>query len=108
MYNQVGGCCINNFVGCNLTDSQGNKTRNCNVSIIGQTNNNCSNPALQLLYGNAICRFPTINDVPFPNVNQTNTSIYDMSAEELANYVNSTTGNNNSACPLALNWMLSN
>lgn len=94
-----GGCCINNFVGCNLTDSQGNKTRNCNVSIIGQTNNNCSNPALQLLYGNAICRFPTINDVPFPNVNQTNTSIYDMSAEELANYVNSTTGNNNSACP---------
>ena len=97
------GCCPNKFIGCDATNSEGNRIRNCNVSIFNNNGNNqnssCYNIVLNTLYGHAISRFSTINDIPFPNLPSTASSIYDMTPQQLADYTQSNTGNNNAVCP---------
>lgn len=98
------GCCPNKFIGCLATNSDGFLIKNCNVSIFNTNNGNnqissCFNPILNNLYGHAISRFSTINDIPFPNLPATTSSIYDMTPQQLADYTQSNTGNNNAVCP---------
>ena len=93
------GCCPNAYIGCETTDSNDNNTRKCHIPIIpmfGNPNNACMNWNLVALYGHAICRFPTINDIPFPNMPNPTGSVYDMTAEEISNYA---LGGNKEVCP---------
>ena len=76
------GCKTNNYIGC--------ANRDCSISIWG--NLAASNLAIRPLYDNAIIRFPTINDVKFPNADTLKTqSIYDMSLAQASDFMNTNT-----------------
>ena len=88
-YAQSNLCC-NSFIGCNKPN------RHCNFSILG---NPCGIGNL-VLYGDAEVRFPTVNDIAFPNTGNLNESLYDMSPQQLAaHFQQGAEGNNEAICP---------
>lgn len=87
-YAQTQGCCNKN-IGCNKPG------RHCEIRIFP---NPCE--LTNLLYYDAEVRFPTVNDIPFPNAGNLNQSLYDMSPQELAaHFQQGAEGNNEAICP---------
>ncbi len=81
------GCCPNNYIGCGT----GNNVcpppiwNNNFTHIIPTACNNNNN----YYYASATKRFTTINDIDFPGVGDPTESIYNMTPQEQANYIQS-------------------
>jgi RHS repeat-associated protein len=89
-------CQLNNTIGC--------ATRNCGIDIIGAIglpNSACSTRPIAdpALYKDAAVRFPTINDVQFPNADSLTTSIYDLTPEQQRDFMNVDDPQNGLICP---------
>ncbi len=92
-YVQASGCCSNENIGCI-------KRNYCTIPRVWQhfpqVASNCNNNNWAY-YGNAEKRFTTINDIDFPGVPNPTTSLYDMTPEEMAAYLQ--TDSIKSPCP---------
>lgn len=78
-----GGCCPNYYIGCDVAAG------NCYTPVwnalppLPASCSSVSNPSFSL-YGQSIKRFPNINDIDFPGIDEPSGSLYDLTPEEAA------------------------